>query len=111
MNIEIVAPKKLVYKHINDFYNSVQEHIEDTDQKTIVIDLINVEEIDSAGLQLLMHFKTVLQKNLKLRNHSNNVIKIFNLFGVFGFLGDKVILTRETPKLEYSYGLRKSDYR
>jgi anti-sigma B factor antagonist len=51
--------------------------------KEMVIDLAEVSEIDSAGLQLLLLAKREADskgKTLRLINHSGAVVEIFNLY-------------------------------
>lgn len=53
--------------------------------KNVILDLSNVTEFDTTGLQLLMSFKKSLkgiEKNLYLRNPSSVIKNVFSLLGV-----------------------------
>lgn len=64
------------------------------------IDLSGVEEIDSAGVQLLIAAKRQAMaagKTLRLVRHSPAVIEIFGLFNVSAFFGDPVVIAAAEP--------------
>lgn len=57
-------------------------------------DLAGVQEIDAAGLQLLILAKREAKASghsLKLSNHSQPVLDIFDLCDLFHFFGDQVV--------------------
>lgn len=65
------------------------------------VDLHEVTEIDSAGIQILMATKKESQKRglqLSIVGHSRPVLEIFELLNLSGFFGDPVLLagTRRT---------------
>ena len=65
------------------------------------IDLSRVEEIDSAGLQLLILAKrraTAQNKTLTLAGHSRAVLELLELYDMAAFFGDPVVITaQDTP--------------
>jgi len=63
--------------------------------KELEIDLGKVNEIDSAGLQLLLLAKreaTNHNKSMRLINHSEAALEIFNLYHVAEHFGDPIVL-------------------
>lgn len=67
-------------------------------QSRLEIDLASIEEIDSAGVQLLALLKaeSLRQgKTLSLLNHSAPVQQLFVRMGVVGLFGDPLVLTGE----------------
>jgi anti-sigma B factor antagonist len=65
--------------------------------KEVEIDLAKVNEMDSAGLQLLFLAKREASnhgKPLRLINHSEAALEIFNLYHVAEHFGDPIVLRR-----------------
>ena len=59
------------------------------------LDLGAVQELDTAGLQLLIMAKmeaTARNQQLLLSNHSQAVLEVFELCGVTAFFGDPILL-------------------
>ncbi len=59
------------------------------------LDLGAVQELDTAGLQLLIMAKreaTARNRQLSLSNHSQAVLEVFELCGVAAFFGDPILL-------------------
>jgi anti-anti-sigma factor len=56
------------------------------------VDLSAVTEIDSAGLQLLLWLKQEAS-NLKLVNHSQAVVNVFQLLNLAMYFGDPIVLS------------------
>jgi anti-anti-sigma factor len=68
------------------------------DRRPIEIDLANVTEIDSAGIQLLILAKRErarAERDLTLVSHSDAVLDAFELMGLVGYFKDPVVLGRE----------------
>lgn len=64
------------------------------------LDLSAVQELDTAGLQLLIMAKkeaAARSQQLLLSNHSRAVQEIFELCGVAAFFGDPILLQPNTP--------------
>lgn len=64
------------------------------------LDLGAVQELDTAGLQLLIMAKkeaTARSQQLRLSNHSQAVLEVFELCGVAAFFGDPILLQPNTP--------------
>ena len=67
------------------------------DPRQLEIDLANVSEIDSAGVQLLMLAKkhrAGAGHALALTNHSPAVLDVFETMGLVSYFSDPVVLTR-----------------
>ena len=65
------------------------------------IDLSQVQEIDSSGIQVLMLLKREADekhKALHLANHSQSVVEAFELLDLAGFFGDPVVIPAEWQK-------------
>lgn len=65
--------------------------------ESLEIDLAEVSEMDTAGLQLLLAAKRKARsggKTLCLKGHSEAVLHVFELCGVTGYLGDPVEITK-----------------
>jgi anti-anti-sigma factor len=61
------------------------------------INLANVTEIDTAGLQLLILIKreaAQLGKSLRFTMHSKTVLEVLELANLTGIFGDQVVLTQ-----------------
>lgn len=75
---------------------SLIEHIQI--HSDVEIDLAQVSEIDSAGLQLLILAKLEVaarNKDLRFENHSPAVMEILDLSDLAGFFGDPVVITSQ----------------
>lgn len=113
--------RKLYLKLIGDFtIKSVAKIKEDLEKFFLedcdffVLDLSEVREFDSLGLQLLLALKLHLNKSgkkLKLVHHPISVIKYLDLYGLIGFFGDKIKISKEIRQnLLLAYGLKKEEY-
>nr|WP_298108193.1 STAS domain-containing protein [uncultured Pseudomonas sp.] len=64
------------------------------------LDLSTVQELDTAGLQLLIMAKkeaSARSQRLLLSNHSQSVLEVFELCGVATFFGDPILLQPNAP--------------
>ena len=62
------------------------------------VDLSEVDEIDSSGMQLLLALKRAgkeADKSLKYVNHSPAVVELIELFGLAEYFGDPMLLPSE----------------
>jgi anti-sigma B factor antagonist len=62
--------------------------------EAVELDLSGVQEIDSAGLQLLLLVKREAaerERQVGFSNHSQAVLDVFDLCGLFHFFGDQVV--------------------
>lgn len=69
----------------------------------IEIDLADVCELDSSGVQLLMLMKreaAAAGKSLSLSGHSPAVLEVFELLGLGGWFGDPQVLPAATQRGE-----------
>lgn len=65
------------------------------DERDLEINLANINEIDSAGLQLLMLAKkerTARDLTLSLIDHSESIIDVFELMDLVSYFKDPVLL-------------------
>ena len=63
------------------------------------IDLSKVNEIDSAGFQLLLLTKREAakhNKSLRLINHSDAALEVFNLYQMAEYFGDPIVLKHKS---------------
>ncbi|HLA34976.1 MAG TPA: STAS domain-containing protein [Rhodocyclaceae bacterium] len=68
--------------------------------REIEVDLSQVSEVDSAGLQLMVMAKreaAAHDKTLKFTHHSSSVLDILDLCDLSGFFGDPVLI-RSQPR-------------
>ena len=66
------------------------------ESRDLVINLANVSEIDSAGVQLLMLAKKERATNeltLNLTEHSDAVLDVFDLMGLVSYFNDPIVLS------------------
>lgn len=62
------------------------------------LDLSQVEEMDSAGLQLLVLLKReagAAGKRVNLSGHSAAVIRVFDLYNMAAYFGDPLVISAE----------------
>lgn len=59
---------------------------------SLTVDLADVDEMDTAGLQLLIALRNWLGDHLHLTRHSSAVIDMIDLFQLAGFFGDDIVL-------------------
>ncbi|MDF3820511.1 STAS domain-containing protein [Leptospira sp. 96542] len=107
---EIVWEGKLTAPHVNQWLE-ISNHWHFDKGTVIILNLENIQRIDSAGIQLLMYIKKAcLQQHLTLhlRNHSLPVLKILDVLGLVSYFGDKIKVKKEYAKeLEFGYGTKK----
>lgn len=66
------------------------------------LDLSGVSEMDSAGMQLLIHMKQKakeLDNEFSLVQHSQAVVEVIGLFNLTSFFGDPIVLTADRGAL------------
>ena len=63
-----------------------------TSPESLTIDLQGIDEIDTAGLQLLLALHHWLGENLHLVRHSSPVIELIDLFQLASVFGDDIAL-------------------
>ncbi|MDD2342931.1 MAG: STAS domain-containing protein [Tolumonas sp.] len=63
-----------------------------TTPESLTVDLQEVDEIDTAGLQLLLALHKWLGEHLHLIRHSQAVIELIDLFQLAAFFGDDIVL-------------------
>ena len=77
------------------------------------VDLHDVTELDSAGIQILMAAKKAAQsrgQHLRLVGHSRPVLEVFELFNLSAFFGDPVLLAGVRATGDTAQGfIRKSN--
>ncbi len=76
-----------------------------------VLDLSGIEEIDGAGLQLLMTLREFTRRQgvrLRLRGHSFPVLRAIELSGTAGYFGDRLVIPPgRRSELPFRYGTQK----
>lgn len=81
------------------------------DYSQIIIDLSKVEDLDTAGVQLLIALKREFSgkgRALRLVGHSPAVLEYFALYGLVGFFGDRIMLKKgEKQQYGFEYGLKR----
>jgi anti-sigma B factor antagonist len=81
------------------------------DKKSVELDLTDAQTIDTCGIQLLMAFKyEMTRKGLKMTitGHSPELVRMFDLYGLFAFFGDTVKVSKTLKsELSLSYGLTR----
>lgn len=81
----------------SELKSTILPHLSQADE--IEIDLSKVQEIDSAGLQLLIATKleaVAHDKKLRFVGHSKPVLEALDLCDLVAFFGDQVILSANT---------------
>ena len=64
-----------------------------TKEDALILNLADVTELDTAGLQLLMALRQHLGPKLVLQQHSQAVIEMLDLYRLVPFFGDVIILS------------------
>ena len=110
--------KELMLEADLNIYNAARmksmllELLNQNDELAVV--LSPVKNIDTAGFQVLYLLKRqafLLSKKLIYTQHSDAVIKIFDLYGVIGLFQDKIKMNPELrAKLKLKYGLKKQNF-
>lgn len=92
-NLQISIDDELSIYSVAELQRSVLEHW--TDELNLELDLSAVSEVDSAGLQWLMHLKRearLSKRNVRFHSHSQPIIDGLELFNLIGLFGDPVVL-------------------
>ncbi|AOP34098.1 anti-anti-sigma factor [Leptospira tipperaryensis] len=73
------------------------------------IDLSRISKLDTSCLQILLALKKEARKQeftIRFINHSHAVLKLIDLYGLTGFLRDKIKLQKEDLKeFSFQYGM------
>ena len=79
---------------------------------TILV-LRNVEEIDTAGLQLLMRLRQAAREKgvrLRLKDHSFAALRLLDLSGTAAFFGDRLVIPAgRRSLLPFRYGTKRKE--
>jgi len=82
------------------------------DSGTLIINLSDVNELDSAGIQLLMFLKKESKtsgKTLRLSDHSPVILRVMDIYGLVGFFSDCIRLSKkDRSHYDFKYGVKKS---
>ncbi|MCS6984310.1 MAG: STAS domain-containing protein [Leptospiraceae bacterium] len=93
-------------KEVKEIFN---EYL--SSNEMLVLDLSGVGELDSCGFQLLYALKIYAKKKnkkLKYVNHSEAVLRYFDLYGVLAFFADKIKIPKELrAKLDLTYSIQR----
>ncbi|AYV54359.1 anti-sigma factor antagonist [Leptospira kmetyi] len=75
------------------------------------IDLWKIAKMDTSCLQILLALKKEAKRkdaNVRFVNHSHSVLRLIDLFGLTGFLRDKIKLSKEErEEFSFQYGMNK----
>ncbi|TGM59861.1 STAS domain-containing protein [Leptospira adleri] len=75
------------------------------------IDLSKISKLDTSCLQILLALKKEARRKeftIRFINHSHAVLKLIDLYGLTGFLRDKIKLQKEDLKeFSFQYGMGK----
>lgn len=86
----------LDYQVADQFYSTVCK----IDSRTIVVDFVDVEFLDSTGIGALCRvIETVKERNGKIRvvNIGENIYEVLNLVGCVEVYGDAVFSVKDSP--------------
>ncbi len=76
--------------------SEARRELQPSGKADLVLDLAGIQEIDSAGVQLLAWLKRECERTsrrLLLVNHSPEVVEVFDLLRVAGEFGDPILLS------------------
>lgn len=108
--VNVHLPDELSIATVAEVYRSLRPALEQAD--SLILDLSAVDEIDTAGLQLLMSLKAgarARSQKLVYRNHSRAVLRLLSLSGTAGFLGDRLVIgAGERAEFPFAYGTRRA---
>ncbi len=93
LKLAVLKPESMTIYEATELHTSFLATLADYEQ--IEVDLSNVVEIDSAGLQLMVAFKNDAnrqKKSMSFTSHSREVIELFDMFNMTRFFGDQVVL-------------------
>lgn len=79
-----------------EFKTQLEKYLDKGVCKAMTLDMSNVVEIDTSCVQVLMQLKKEFvnsNRDLKIVSHSPSVIELFELYNLFGFFDDPVVLT------------------
>lgn len=100
---------ELVIAHVSDAREQLIQRKVNQDQ--VLVDLSEVEDLDTAGVQLLIALKKHSQAagyRLRFTNHSPVVLEYFALYGLVGYFGDRIALKKgEKERYGFLYGLKR----
>lgn len=75
------------------------------------LDLSRIVKMDTSCLQILLALKKEAKRkeaNVRLVNHSRSVLRLIDLYGLIGFMRDKIKLSKEESKeFSFQYGTSK----
>jgi len=94
-----IADEMTIYTALEQ-KNELLPHLKPNHQ--LQLDLSGVSEIDSAGMQLLIHMKQKakeLDNEFSLVQHSQAVVEVIGLFNLTSFFGDPVVITADRSAL------------
>jgi anti-sigma B factor antagonist len=99
----------LILNRVRDIHREIRSSLED--HPRVVIDLSEVDDFDTAGVQLLIALKkefVTTDRTLRLVGHSPVVLEYFALYGLVAFFGDRIVLKKgEKRKYGFEYGLKR----
>ncbi len=95
--LKMSPPGGITIYNAGEFKASVLQGLGGTE--TLELDLSHVDELDTAGLQVLMLAKREAQrqqKQLSIVAHSPEVQEVFDLLGLAGWFGDPMLMQADS---------------
>jgi len=93
---QVVISDEMTIYTVLEQKNELLPHLKAGHQ--LQLDLSGVPEIDSAGMQLLIHMKQrakQLNNELSFIHHSQSVVEVIGLFNLTSFFGDPIVITAD----------------
>ena len=108
----IACSGSLTAVSVKDAWVALSPYLRDYDM--LVLDLKLLEDLDTAGFQLLAVLKKhahLTQTKIKFINHSGPVLLLVEIFGATGLFKDKIVL-KNGPEAanRFRYGLTPQDF-
>lgn len=105
--VKLKSPQEITIYTVEKVYSELLNLFDEFNE--IEMDLSEIEELDTCGFQVLYAIKVFSYREGKFIhfiNHSDNVLKFIDLFGVAGFFKDRIAVSKRKRDLfDFSYGL------
>ncbi len=109
--ITVKLPEELLIRNVAVIWKNFVPVLGDPEIRTVIADLSDVAEIDTAGIQLLMALKKYsgdAGAEFRMQGHTLPVLRIMDLYGLTSWFRDKVKIPKEfRDQLKFRYGVKK----